>query len=66
MYRIALTFSAVNVESLTAPLASGASITGPPRGGDKGGKISHGDKSEARAGGQRCQALSKGALAFVR
>lgn len=65
MYRIALTFTTVNVASLTAPLASGASVTGE-EGGDRGGKISRGDKSEARAGGQRCQALSKGALAFVR
>lgn len=65
MERIALTFTTVNVGSLKKNTSkAGTSIT---RGGgaEVERKISHSDKSEVLAGGQRCQALSKGALAFV-
>lgn len=63
MYRIALTFTTVSVGSLKSTSKAGASVTEGPRGEEK---ISRSDKSEVLAGGQRCQALSKGALAFVR
>lgn len=39
MYRIALTFTTVNVASLTAPLASGASVTGGKYGETGEGKL---------------------------
>lgn len=66
MERIALTFTTVNVGSLKKKHLQGRRIhNGNWGGAEVERKISHSDKSEVLAGGQRCQALSKGALAFV-
>lgn len=59
---IALTFTTVNVVSLKTPLKRAH----PRQRAEGEREISRGDKSEVWAGGQRCQALSKGALPFVR
>lgn len=60
MYCIALTFTAVSVGSLPTRLPKRLHPTAK-----RGREISHGDKCEERAGGQRWWALSKGTLAFV-